>query len=213
MRGPARWCGSGFGALLFAAFMIARRDPVSAGARPGADRRRWSASSARPGASSLASLVAYFSGEFCNSFVLAKMKILTSGRASLWMRTIGSTIVGEAVDSLIFYPVAFLGLWPQDLVLKVMARQLPPEGRVGGREHAVDLPRRELPEAGRERGLLRPQHELHAVLPRDARLHRARVTPASPTVLRAGDALAAGARRRRSARSSRRVARRSRSGR
>jgi queuosine precursor transporter len=67
----------------------------------------------------LASLVAYFSGEFCNSFVLAKMKILTSGRY-LWMRTIGSTIVGEAVDSMIFYPVAFLGLWHRDLVFKVM---------------------------------------------------------------------------------------------
>jgi uncharacterized integral membrane protein (TIGR00697 family) len=67
----------------------------------------------------LASLVAYFSGEFCNSFVLAKMKLLTSGRL-LWSRTIGSTIVGEAVDSAIFYPVAFLGVWPPELVLRVM---------------------------------------------------------------------------------------------
>lgn len=53
-----------------------------------------------------ASLVAYFCGEFCNSYVLAKMKIRTEGRF-LWARTIGSTIVGEAVDSLIFYPLAF----------------------------------------------------------------------------------------------------------
>jgi queuosine precursor transporter len=66
-----------------------------------------------------ASLMAYFSGEFCNSYVLAKMKIFTSGRF-LWARTIGSTIVGEGVDSLIFYPAAFLGVWPQELVLKVM---------------------------------------------------------------------------------------------
>jgi hypothetical protein len=66
-----------------------------------------------------ASLVAYFCGEFCNSFVLAKMKLRTDGRF-LWMRTIGSTIVGEAVDSLIFYPAAFLGTWPRELVLKVM---------------------------------------------------------------------------------------------
>ena len=67
----------------------------------------------------LASLVAYFCGEFCNSFVLAKMKVLSEGRM-LWSRTIGSTIVGEAVDSLVFYPLAFLGTWPTSLVLSVM---------------------------------------------------------------------------------------------
>jgi uncharacterized integral membrane protein (TIGR00697 family) len=66
-----------------------------------------------------ASLVAYFSGEFCNSFVLAKLKLATSGRL-LWSRTIGSTIVGEAVDSAIFYPLAFLGVWSSDLVVRVM---------------------------------------------------------------------------------------------
>jgi uncharacterized integral membrane protein (TIGR00697 family) len=66
-----------------------------------------------------ASLVAYFAGEFANSFTLAKMKIFTHGKM-LWTRTVGSTIVGELVDSLIFYPLAFLGLWPTDLVIKVM---------------------------------------------------------------------------------------------
>jgi hypothetical protein len=67
----------------------------------------------------LASLVAYFCGEFCNSYVLAKLKLATSGRL-LWSRTIGSTIVGEAVDSAIFYPIAFLGVWSPDLVMRVM---------------------------------------------------------------------------------------------
>ncbi|HXB56719.1 MAG TPA: queuosine precursor transporter [Vicinamibacteria bacterium] len=67
----------------------------------------------------LASLTAYFCGEFCNSYVLAKMKLWTEGRL-LWSRTIGSTIVGEAVDSLIFYPLAFLGVWPNELVLRVL---------------------------------------------------------------------------------------------
>ena len=67
----------------------------------------------------VASLFAYFCGEFSNSFVLAKMKLLTKGK-HLWTRTIGSTIVGEGVDSLIFYPAAFLGVWPTHLVLKVM---------------------------------------------------------------------------------------------
>jgi hypothetical protein len=69
----------------------------------------------------LASLVAYFSGEFCNSYVLAKMKLVTGGRL-LWTRTIGSTIVGEAVDSLIFYPLAFLGApgWTTEQMLAVL---------------------------------------------------------------------------------------------
>ena len=68
---------------------------------------------------SLASMFAYLCGEFCNSFVLAKMKIRTEGRF-LWMRTIGSTIIGEAVDSLIFYPLAFGGVWPAEQVMAVM---------------------------------------------------------------------------------------------
>ena len=53
----------------------------------------------------LASLMAYFVGEFSNSFVLAKMKILTQGRF-LWARTIGSTLVGEAVDTAAFVLIA-----------------------------------------------------------------------------------------------------------
>jgi queuosine precursor transporter len=67
----------------------------------------------------LASLIAYFCGEFCNSYVLAKMKIRTEGRW-LWTRTIGSTIVGEAVDTLVFYPLAFFGLWTSSLLVSVM---------------------------------------------------------------------------------------------
>jgi uncharacterized integral membrane protein (TIGR00697 family) len=67
----------------------------------------------------LASLLAFWAGEFINSFVLAKMKILTSGKW-LWTRTIGSTAVGEAVDSLIFYPLAFLGTWSNEQVVSVL---------------------------------------------------------------------------------------------
>jgi uncharacterized integral membrane protein (TIGR00697 family) len=69
----------------------------------------------------LASLVAYFCGEFCNSYVLAKMKIFSEGR-HLWARTIGSTIVGEAVDSAIFYPIAFYGAtgWTAQQMLAVL---------------------------------------------------------------------------------------------
>ncbi|MCW1383426.1 queuosine precursor transporter [Novosphingobium sp. KCTC 2891] len=67
----------------------------------------------------LASIAAFWAGEFVNSFVLARMKVLTNGK-HLWTRTIGSTIFGQAVDSAIFYPVAFLGTWTTQAVLTVM---------------------------------------------------------------------------------------------
>ncbi len=67
----------------------------------------------------LASITAFWAGEFVNSFVLAKMKIWTGGR-KLWTRTIGSTIFGQAVDSVIFYPLAFLGVWETNQVLTVL---------------------------------------------------------------------------------------------
>ncbi len=72
----------------------------------------------------LASMIAYFCGEFVNSFVLAKMKILTNGRW-LWTRTIGSTLFGEGVDSLLFYPLAFYGtgIIPDDKLPTVMLAQ------------------------------------------------------------------------------------------
>ncbi len=71
-----------------------------------------------------ASMVAYACGEFVNSFILAKMKVWTEGRA-LWMRTIGSTIFGEAVDSAIFYPLAFYntGIIPNEALPAVMLAQ------------------------------------------------------------------------------------------
>ncbi|HZT62390.1 MAG TPA: queuosine precursor transporter [Burkholderiales bacterium] len=71
-----------------------------------------------------ASLAAFVCGEFVNSFVLAKMKILTGGRW-LWTRTIGSTIFGEGVDSLLFYPLAFWGsgLIPDDKLPQIMLVQ------------------------------------------------------------------------------------------
>jgi len=73
---------------------------------------------------SLASMIAFFCGEFVNSFVLAKMKLITEGR-HLWSRTIGSTIFGEAVDSTLFYPLAFwgTGIIPNEALPKVMAAQ------------------------------------------------------------------------------------------
>ncbi|PZU09197.1 queuosine precursor transporter [Sphingomonas sp.] len=71
-----------------------------------------------------ASLAAFWVGDILNSLVLAKMKIATKGRW-LWMRTIGSTIIGEGADSLIFYPLAFYGLpdWPVAALGAVMLSQ------------------------------------------------------------------------------------------
>lgn len=72
----------------------------------------------------IASMVAFWAGEFANSIVMAKMKIWTRGRA-LWSRTIGSTIIGQGLDSLIFYPLAFWGLtgWPPETLFQVVLSQ------------------------------------------------------------------------------------------
>ena len=67
----------------------------------------------------MGSLLAYFAGEFSNSYILSKLKIKTKGKY-LWMRTIGSTLVGEGIDTLIFCLVAFYGLLPNSLLISVI---------------------------------------------------------------------------------------------
>jgi queuosine precursor transporter len=71
-----------------------------------------------------ASMAAFWAGEFVNAFVLARMKLATGGR-HLWARTIGSTVFGQGVDSLIFYPLAFWGAegWTGALVVQVLFTQ------------------------------------------------------------------------------------------
>ncbi len=66
-----------------------------------------------------ASLVAYFAGEFSNSFILAKMKLLSKGRW-LWTRTIGSTVIGEGIDTVLFVFIAFGGLYDRHLVFLII---------------------------------------------------------------------------------------------
>ena len=72
----------------------------------------------------VASMAAFFVGEFLNSVVMAKMKIWSEGR-NLWARFWGSTVVGEGADSLIFYPLAFYGMadWPLSALGEVMLSQ------------------------------------------------------------------------------------------
>src|SRR5687768_8204598 len=111
---------AGFGALIFASFMsyIVTSLPPAKTMLP----EQQSAVSLIFGQTWRivgASLLAFWAGELVNSFVLAKMKVLTEGKY-LWTRTIGSTFAGEAVDSIIFYPLAFLGTWSTEQVISVM---------------------------------------------------------------------------------------------
>src|SRR5580658_5158557 len=109
---------SGFGALVFAALMataivhLPPRDKNSAVEAIFGNTPRIVA----------ASIIAFWSGSFVNSYVLAKMKLWTRGRW-LWTRTIGSTVCGEFVDSALFYSIAFVGLWTTDQLLTVMITQ------------------------------------------------------------------------------------------
>ncbi|WP_449473498.1 queuosine precursor transporter [Sphingobium chungangianum] len=115
----ARRCvWAGFGAMLFMALMswVVVKLPPAEG---WPDQKAYEAVFGNTWRIVFASLAAFWAGEFANSFVLAKMKLLTQGK-HLWMRTIGSTIVGQGVDSLLFYPLAFVGVWSNAQVLTVM---------------------------------------------------------------------------------------------
>jgi uncharacterized integral membrane protein (TIGR00697 family) len=114
---------AGFAALAFASFMawvVVALPPAPFWKHQGAYEVAFGAA----WRISLASMIAYFCGEFVNSFVLAKMKIATQGRW-LWTRTIGSTVFGEGVDSILFYPLAFYGtgIIPDDKLPTVMLAQ------------------------------------------------------------------------------------------
>jgi len=120
---------TGFAALAFAAVMawvIVKLPPAPIWSNQGAYEIAFGST----WRIALASLIAFVCGEFVNSFVLAKMKIWTAGRL-LWTRTIGSTIFGEGVDSLLFYPLAFYGsgIIPDDKLTLVMVSQF--VGKVG----------------------------------------------------------------------------------
>jgi len=67
-----------------------------------------------------ASIVGFWAGDFVNAYVLARMKVWTRGRW-LWTRTIGSTVLGQAVDSVIFYPIAFAGIWQGETLVRTIA--------------------------------------------------------------------------------------------
>jgi len=115
---------AGFGALAFASFMawvVVRLPPA------GSDfMKTYQASLEAVFGNSwriaLGSMIAFWAGSFSNSYVLAKMKLWSSGRW-LWTRTIGSTLVGELVDSSLFYFIAFYGIWATGDVAKIAIAQ------------------------------------------------------------------------------------------
>jgi len=113
---------AGFGAMLFATLMSA----VVVGMTPSPDEP-WNAT-LQPALEVVfgntwrivaASMLAYWVGDFVNSYVMARMKVRFAGR-HLWMRTIGSTFCGQGVDSLIFYPLAFYGIWTNEALFAVI---------------------------------------------------------------------------------------------
>jgi hypothetical protein len=117
------WAGFGAAGLMAATFWLIGGMPGEAGWEGYAGQAAYDAilGGVASGGIILASLLAYFAGEFSNSFVLAKMKVATKGRW-LWLRTIGSTLVGEGVDTIIFIVVAaFFGIFPWDIVLSLIA--------------------------------------------------------------------------------------------
>lgn len=111
---------AGFGALTFASFvswLVLALPPTPKFNE--ANQAAWETVFGGTPRIVLASMAGYFVGEFANSYTLAKMKILTRGRW-LWTRTIGSTVIGEAADSLCFYPLAFAGVWPAGELWEVL---------------------------------------------------------------------------------------------
>ena len=111
---------AGFGALIFASFMA--WVVVSLPAAGSDFMKSYQASLEGVFGSSWriagGSIIAFWCGSFANSYVLAKMKIRTAGKW-LWTRTIGSTVVGEFVDSSLFYCIAFYGIWETSDIVKV----------------------------------------------------------------------------------------------
>ena len=113
---------AGFGAMLFASLMswaivhlpLSPSEPFNAQLQPALELVF--GNTARIAS---ASVLAFWIGDFANSYVLAKMKIWTNGRW-LWTRTIGSTLVGEGLDSITFYPLAFYGIWTGQTLLSVI---------------------------------------------------------------------------------------------
>ncbi len=110
------WLGLSMALLMSIVFIVVGKLP------PAADWNNQAAYDAILGLTPrivIASLIAFFAGEFSNSYILAKMKLWTKGKM-LWTRTIGSTIVGQLFDSCIFIVIAFYGVLPNSLLVTII---------------------------------------------------------------------------------------------
>ncbi|MDP9249597.1 MAG: queuosine precursor transporter [bacterium] len=110
------WLGFFMALLMALVFMIVGKLPAAAGWD---NQAAYDAILGMAPRIVLASLIAYFAGSFSNSFILAKMKVWTKGKL-LWTRTVGSTLVGELVDSSLFILIAFWGIYPGVLLLTLI---------------------------------------------------------------------------------------------
>ncbi len=116
----AIWTGLAANVLLSGALWLVGVLPGEAGWVAEGGQRAWDMLLGLAPRIALASLTAYLVGEFVNSYVLARMKVAMQGR-HLWLRTIGSSLVGQGVDTLIFFPIAYGGEWPWSLIWRIMA--------------------------------------------------------------------------------------------
>jgi len=115
---------AGFGALLFAAFMafVVVHLPPANNDFMAVYQPQLEAVFGNTWRIVAGSMVAFACGSFANSFVLAKMKVATQGRY-LWARIVGSTVVGQFVDTSLFFLIAFSGIWPTEQLLAVIVTQ------------------------------------------------------------------------------------------
>lgn len=115
---------AGFGALLFAAFMAFVIVHLPPARNPFMDAYQLHVEAVFGNTWRVvaASMIAFAAGSFANSFVMAKMKVATQGRY-LWARIVGSTAVGQLLDTGLFLSIAFWGIWPQEQLLAVFVAQ------------------------------------------------------------------------------------------
>lgn len=114
------WIGLAANVLMSATLWLVGRIPGEAEWIADGGQQAWDMLLGLAPRIALASLVAYFVGEFVNAYVLAKMKVAMQGR-HFWMRTIGSSMVGQGFDTLIFFPIAYGGEWSWSLIGQIMA--------------------------------------------------------------------------------------------
>ncbi|MFO1228548.1 queuosine precursor transporter [Roseateles sp.] len=115
---------AGFGALAFAAFMafVVVHLPPADNAFMAEYQQHVEAVFGNTWRIVAGSMIAFAAGSFANSFVLAKMKVAMQGR-HLWARVIGSTVIGQAVDTSLFLTIAFWGIWPHEQLISVLVAQ------------------------------------------------------------------------------------------